>query len=112
MWVLKKSARFKNQLIYFAKGYNEDAGSEIAERFVDAVEDAIEFIQKQPLGCRIYHEAHNYPQLRHYEFRKWSVKGFPHSLFFRFCDDETILLEAIYAHRMNTIKHFPFDTRS
>jgi hypothetical protein len=112
MWTLKKSMLFKRQLSVFAKGYNENAGHKTAIRFIDTVEEAINFIQKKPLVCRIYYEVQKHPQLQNYEFRKWSVKGFPHTVFFRFSGDRTILLEAIFAHRMNTIKRLSDDAKS
>jgi hypothetical protein len=68
-------------ILELPKWYKENAGQETAERFVDAVEEAINFVQAQPLTCRVYYEVKTHPRLQHYEFRKWSGKGFPHSLF-------------------------------
>jgi len=112
MWALKKSRLFKRQLMDFAKWDKDNAGQETAERFVDAAEKAIHFVQAQPLACRVYHEAKTHPQLQHDEFRKWSVKGFPHSLFFRLSENQEIFLEAIYVQRMHMMKRLSSDTQS
>lgn len=104
MWTLKKSSLFKHQLIYFAKNYKE-----IANRFLDSVENSLSFIQSKPLACSIYQDAKKHPLLQQYEFRKWPIKGFRHYVFFRVLDNQEILLEAIYAYRMDTITHFGSD---
>ena len=96
----------------FAKGYKDNAGQEVAERFIDAVEEAIAFVQTQPLACRVYYESKTHPQLQHYEFRKWSVKGFPHAVFFRLSESQEIFLEAIYAQRMHVMNRLSSDTQS
>lgn len=107
---LHKSALFLRQLQAFAAAYRNDlnAGNPVALRFVDGVEAACSFIQKRPLACGIYHEASLHPDLKSYEFRKWRVKGFPHSIFFRI-DGDVILLEAIYAHKMDIAGRLPDD---
>lgn len=101
MWTIKASALFKRQLIGFAKDYHKKGGLQIADKFIDRVNEAITFIIKTPLACSIYQAAQKNEVLKHYEFRKWNVKGFPHAVFFRITDEKTILLEAIYAHKMN-----------
>lgn len=109
-YTLHKSALFLRQLQSFAVAYLHDpnAGKAIALRFVDAVEAASAFIQERSLACSIYHEACLNPNLKPYEFRKWRVKGFPHSIFFR-VDGNAVLLEAIYAHKMNIGDRLPDD---
>ncbi len=109
MWHVRKSKLFKRQLLGFAENYKEVADLKTANRFLDYVDDAIKFINKSPLACAVYFESQEFEVLQEYEFRKWSVKVFPHSIFFRITDDKIILIEAIYAHRMNTIKRISSD---
>lgn len=109
-YTLHKSALFLRQLKVFTLAYRDDpnAGKNVALRFVDGVEAASAFIQERPLACGIYHEASLHPDLKRYEFRKWRVTRFPHSIFFR-VEGKVILLEAIYAHRMNVAGRLPDD---
>lgn len=109
MWKIQKSALFKKQLLEFARNYKEVANLKTANRFLDYVDDAIKFIGKSPFACAVYFESKELEALQQYEFRKWSVKVFPHSVFFRVVDDKMILIEAIYAHRMNTLKRIASD---
>jgi len=95
MYKLSRSALFKRQLIEITSGYRTRAGSQTALKFVDSIEASIAFIAKSPQACGVY------TRLQGKEFRKWGVNGFPVSLFFRIEDTETIVLEALYAHRMN-----------
>ena len=80
---IQKSALIKRQLINFVQDYNQRAGAELAEKFIDAVERSVDFIQQKPLACSIYTESSKHPILQKYEFRKWRIDGFPHSIFFR-----------------------------
>ena len=98
-----RSALFKRQLLDITGGYRERAGSPIALKFVDQIEDSIAFIAAKPLACTVY------SRLEGKEFRKWGVKDFPVSLFFRLEGEDTIVLEALYAHRMNIAGRFPKD---
>lgn len=90
-----RSATFKRQLIDITKGYRARAGATVALQFVDQVDASIRFIAAHPLACAIYTE------LDGNAFRKWGLKSFPVSLFFRIDPDGAIRLEALYAHRMN-----------
>ena len=90
-----RSALFKRQFLEITAGYRERAGSSIALKFVDKIEDSISFIAARPLACAVY------TRLEDKEFRKWRVPDFPVSVFFRLENDDTIVLEALYAHRMN-----------
>ena len=108
MWEVRKSNLFKRQLLVFAHDYKEIAGIKIAERFINSVQNAIEFISRFPLACSLYHEARQVSALRQYEFRRWSLKGFPHTIFFRI-EGDIILLEAIYAQRMDIEQRLPND---
>jgi mRNA-degrading endonuclease RelE of RelBE toxin-antitoxin system len=42
-------------------------------------------------------------------FRKWRVGGFPVSVFFRIENEDVIVLEALYAHRMDIAARFTDD---
>lgn len=103
MYRIERSALFKRQLLEITAGYRERAGSEIALNFVDQVEACIRFISSKPRACAVY------TSLEGREFRKWRVGNFPVSAFFRIQDDTTIILEALYAHRMNVAARFPHD---
>lgn len=110
MYEIQKSALFHRQVVLFAREYAQDvnAGETIAVRFVDKVEEATQFIQKSPFACLVYQDAKQHPKLRGIEYRKWRVKGFPHSVFFRI-KDNTIIVAGIYAHKMNIEARFPSD---
>ncbi len=110
MYDIQKSALFKRQLQSFARNYATDvnAGKTVALRFIDQVEAATSFIRSNPLACPVYHDATSHPKLVRYEFRKWRVKGFPHSVFFRI-DNHTIIIAGLYAHKMNIAARFPSD---
>ena len=90
-----RSALFKDQLLTITTSYRTRAGSPVALKFIDQIEHSIRFIAEKPLSCAIY------THLAGKEFRKWSLKDFPISVFFRLDDEGTIILEALYAHRMN-----------
>lgn len=78
---IERSGLFKRQLILFAQDYKNRAGLETAENFLDAVQNAIDFIANKPLACAVYQEASQHDALKGFEFRKWSLSGFPHSVF-------------------------------
>jgi plasmid stabilization system protein ParE len=92
---IKRSALFKRQLLQITRGYRQRAGSSTALKFVSEVESAIEFVAGQPDACAVY------TRLAGIDFRKWRVSGFPVSVFFRVAGDNVIVLEALYAHRMD-----------
>ena len=96
-----RSALFKRQLIDQTAAYRDRAGPPTALTFVDRVEDATRFIAARPLACAVYTEIDGKT------FRKWGVNGFPVSIFFRIEPDETIVLEALYAHRMDIAGRLP-----
>ena len=98
-----RSALFKRQLLEMTAGYRQRAGSEVALTFVDQVEEAVRFAATNPLACAVY------TRLEGKDFRKWSLKDFPVSIFFRTEDPDTIILDALYAHRMNIAAHLPED---
>lgn len=102
---LKRSALFKRQLLSITRSYRERAGSEIALKFVDQVEESARFVVSKPKACPVY------THLEGQEFRKWGVRDFPVSLFFRIEQDGTVILEALYAHRMNIASRFPDDIK-
>ncbi|MFC6658587.1 type II toxin-antitoxin system RelE/ParE family toxin [Roseibium salinum] len=98
-----RSALFKRQLIEFTSSYRLRAGSDIALKFVDQIEESIRFIAIKPVACAVY------TRLEGKEFRKWGVKDFPVSIFFRLEGEDTIVRDALYAHRMNVAARFPKD---
>ncbi len=81
-------------------GYRERAGRDVAIKFIDQIEDCVAFIARRPQACAVY------TQLDGKTFRKWGLKDFPVSMFFRLDDGDTIILEALYAHRMNIAERF------
>lgn len=109
MWRVRKSKLFKKQLLEFAENYKERVDLKTANRFLDCVDDAMKFVSKSPLACAVYFESQYSETLKEYEFRKWSVKIFPYSIFFRITDNRTVLIEAIYAHRMDTVRKISSD---
>ncbi len=82
-------------------------GIETADRFLDGIDEALGFIAKMPQACAVAHDLKTIAGLEDYEFRKWRVNGFPHSIFFRVENDDTLMLQAIYAYKMNVLKRFP-----
>ena len=112
MYDLHKSALFVRQLRVFAGEYARDmnAGNMVALRFIDLVEEATHFIQHNPFACVSYVEAGQHPQLATYDYRKWRVKGFPHSIFFK-VDGNVITIAGIYAQKMNIAVRFPSDMK-
>lgn len=101
-----RSALFKRQLIEITSGYRVRAESEIALKLVDQIDAGIRFIATRPLACAVY------TRLEDKEFRKWRVQDFPVSIFFRLEGEDTIILEALYVHRMNIATGLPKDVES
>ncbi len=95
MPAIVRSALFRRQLLDLTVFYRENAGSPTALRFVDRIEDSVNFIRAEPLACPVY------TRLEGKEFRKWALNGFPVSVFFRIEGRKTIVLEALYGQRMN-----------
>ena len=95
MPTIVRSALFKRQLHEMTASYEERAGSDIALKFVDQIDEGVRFIAAQPLACAVY------TRLEGKEFRKWRLKSFPISIYFRLENADTLFLEALYAHRMN-----------
>jgi plasmid stabilization system protein ParE len=100
MYGIKKSVLFKRQSAAFVADYRERSGVTVVNRFIDGLEHGIRFIVKNPKSCVVY------TRIAGTEFRKWRVKGFPHSIYFRI-EQEHVILEAIYAHKMDAIKRLP-----
>jgi hypothetical protein len=87
------------------KGYAQDcderAGGALADRFITAVEEALRFISQNPYACAVYETGEGYEDLQVHKFRKWNLQGFPHLVLFRVTDKSTILIEVLYAHKMD-----------
>ena len=102
---LKRGALFKRQLLSITRAYRERAGSAVALKFVDQVEESALFVVSRPMACPVH------TRLEGKEFRKWGVQDFPVSLFFRIEQEDTVILEALYAHRMNIPSRFQKDIK-
>lgn len=107
----KKSSLFMRLLREYAIGYkqNPDAGQAVALRFLEDAERAVQFICDNPLSCLVYPEAQQHPELRDYQFHKWPLRTFPHSIFFRIRSETTLILEAIYPQRMDISRKLASD---
>lgn len=103
MPIIVRSALFRRQLLDIAASYKERAGSDIALKFVDEIDNAVSFIAAKPLACAIH------TRLDGKEFRKWRLKSFPISIFFRLESVDTLVLETLDAHRMNIALRLPND---
>jgi len=90
-----RSALFRRQLLDITAGYRECAGATNDLKLIYQICDSIATIAANPPTCAVY------TRLQGKEVRKWRVKDFPVSLFFRLEGQGTIVLEALYAHRMN-----------
>ena len=108
MWKIRKSETFKAQLLAFSRDYKERVSLDVARNFVYDVNNAITFVARNPFMCSLYTEARHHEEVKAFEFRKWSLKNFPHIVLFR-VEGETIILQAIYADRMNIAARFPSD---
>ncbi|NEO36604.1 MAG: type II toxin-antitoxin system RelE/ParE family toxin [Moorea sp. SIOASIH] len=98
---MQKSALFMRQWRDYAQNYKNRAGVDVAERFIAAVEQALDFIKNNPYACALYDAGEGYEDLQVYQFRKWRLQGFPHAVLFRLEDNATILVEVLYAHKMH-----------
>lgn len=97
MPIIVRSALFRRQLLEITTSYGERAGSGIASKFVDQIDEGVRFIAAKPLACGVY------TRLEGKEFRKWRLKSFPISIYFRLENADTLVLEALYHHRMNIV---------
>jgi plasmid stabilization system protein ParE len=109
MFTMQKSALFMEQWRSYARGYRDRAGVNIAERFIVAVEEALNFIRQNPYACPPYDTGEEFEDLRTYQFRKWNLNIFPHVVLFRLGDNATIFIEVLYAHKMDIPSHLTKD---
>jgi hypothetical protein len=109
MVTLLKSRLFMQQWTEFASDYQGKAGDALAERFIVAVDNALLFIEERPNACPIYEVGQEADDIRGYRFHKWQVRGFPHMVLFHMIDAETVLVDAIYAQRMDIPVHITED---
>ena len=98
---MQKSSLFMKQWREYAHNYQKRAGVEVAERFIVAVEQADYFIKNNPYACALYEPGEGYEDLQAYQFRKWNLSGFPYVVLFRIKDNITILIEVLYAQKMD-----------
>jgi hypothetical protein len=106
---VQKSRLFKEQALNQTEYYQQQAGSIIAERFIEALEKAIAHIAHLPLSCVVYCEAAQHPLLQQHEFRQCSLRKFPQLILYRLSDKDTVLLEALYGYKMHVIQHLASD---
>lgn len=99
-FTIKKSSLFIKQVNFSILYYKENAGLRIADRFIDSIESALQFIQENPYSCAVYQFEH-IGNLHKFQFRKCNLEGFPHSIFFHMPGNQVITIDAIYAHKMN-----------
>lgn len=92
-----------------AHNYHKRAGLEVAERFIVSVEQALDFIKNNPYACALYEPGEGYSDLQVYQFRKWKLSGFPYVVLFRIQDDTTILIEVLYAQKMDISSRLMID---
>jgi plasmid stabilization system protein ParE len=109
MVTLLKSKLFMQQWADIALSYQHKAGEEVAERFIAAVEKALDFIKERPNACPIYEVGQEADDLQRYSFQKWQLRGFPYLVLFHRMNKETVLVDAIYAHRMDIPLHVKED---
>jgi hypothetical protein len=101
MMSIQKSAIFMRQWQEYAQDYKNRAGSAVAERFIVAVEESLQFIEKNPHACTYYAPTEDCADLQAHQFRKWNLRGFPHMVLFRLKDNATVFIEVLYAHKMD-----------
>ena len=108
MFTLHKSALFMQQWQTYAQAYKDRAGMEVAERFIVAVIEALDFIRQNPYACPLYDVGDGYDDLQPYAFRKWNLHSFPHVVLFR-VRDATLWVEVMYAHKMDIASRLTTD---
>ena len=95
----------------YALDYKDKAGMAIAERFITAVEETLDFIRQNAYACPVYETGEGDEDLLAYQFRKWNLRGFPHMVLFRLKDSSTILIEVLYAHKMDIASRLRNDNK-
>ena len=83
-----------------------------ALKFLDAIENAIEFIGEKPLACSVYEQAVQDKDLSSTTYRKWSLKKFQFSIFFHIENQTDIFLDVIYAHKMDIRQRLKSDMQT
>ena len=98
MFQIEQSAIFLRQWKEFTHDYNKRAGKHIAVKFILAVEAAQQFIADNPYACAGYDSG---GEFSYHQFSKWNLRGFPHIILFHLADKNLIMIDAIYAHKMD-----------
>ncbi|MEQ1704967.1 MAG: hypothetical protein ABL867_03220 [Rickettsiales bacterium] len=98
---IHKSSLFIRQAQASILYYKQNAGIEISEKFIMSLESALGFIAVNPYACAVYKVGKKFKYTESYQFRKWNIIGFPYSIFFHISVDNIIIVDAIYAHKMN-----------
>ncbi len=107
--IVQKSALFMRQWREYAQVYKDRAGLAVAEKFIAAVEEAAQVIGRNPHIGAPYDPGEGFEDLQNYGFRKWSLRGFPHMVLFRLKDNTTLIIEALYAHKMDIASRLTSD---
>ncbi len=107
---IEEGKLFKRQWADYALAYRHSAGKDIAERFIAALIDALDFIQHNPYACPVYDPGEEVADLQIHQYRKWSLHGFPHAILFRVHNDDTVFVDIVYAHKMNMGYRLAVDT--
>ena len=76
--------------------YREQAGAEVALRFVAAVETACDLLVGQPEAGRQYETA-LHPRLR--DVRAWTLGDFPYLVFYKVTENLILVLGVIEGHQ-------------
>jgi len=101
MFKIRQSVLFIRQWRELSNYYNENAGRDVSIKFIHSVDSALLFIQKSPYSCAGYNSGKKFRYARSHQFHKWNIIGFPYSIFFHISVDNIIIVDAIYAHKMN-----------
>jgi plasmid stabilization system protein ParE len=76
----------------------ENAGAEIADKWHEALWNALEFLEKHPLIGRERHD------LKHRGIRSWRIKGFDRWLIFYGVNDNAIVFHRVVPGTMNLFR--------
>lgn len=91
---------FENLVSEITAFYQSIAGVEVADRFVNAIEDASRSISINPLLAPAYVPIAGYEELNSLSYRKFNLgafSGFPFVIFYEIKEDE-VLFQAICHH--------------
>ncbi len=76
--------------------YRDEAGEEVALRFIAAVEDSFSLLREHPEAGRKYETA---PSSRLREIHAWPLRVFPYIIFYELTDTEILVLGIIEGYQ-------------